>query len=180
VLRLAVQRVLHFPLIRNNHPRDLDSIQKPMTEKDDNEQEPKIIVDSDWKEQVAKEKEAAAQQPANEDSQASPGPESEEKLDDFVAKQPSAEPSSEQPAALPSASFDVLVSMLFTQAMALLGQIPDPSGEEIQINKPFAKHTIDTLEMLGEKTKGNLTDEEAKMLSEALHALRMAYVDTKE
>ena len=42
-----------------------------------------------------------------------------------------------------------------------------------------AKHHIDTLEMLQEKTSGNLTDEETKILSEALHALRMAYVNTR-
>ena len=69
--------------------------------------------------------------------------------------------------------------MLFTQAMAMLGQIPDPAGGESQINKPFAKHTIDTLEMLDDKTTGNLTEDESKMLAEALHALRMAYVNTK-
>ena len=38
--------------------------------------------------------------------------------------------------------------MLFTQAMAMLGQMPDPSTGESKVNKPFAKHYIDTLEML--------------------------------
>ena len=69
--------------------------------------------------------------------------------------------------------------MLFTQAMATLGQMPNPATGKPEINKPFAKHYIDTLEMLGEKTQGNLNDDESKMLSEALHALRMAYVSTK-
>jgi hypothetical protein len=79
----------------------------------------------------------------------------------------------------PPASFTVLISMLFSQAMAMLGQMPDPSSGETTINKPFAKHYIDTLEMLQEKTKGNLDDEETSMLSEALHALRMMYVNAK-
>lgn len=79
----------------------------------------------------------------------------------------------------PPASFEVLISMMFTQAMAMLGQVPDPSTGETQVNKVYAKHYIDTLDMIGEKTKGNLTDVEAKMHSEALHALRMAYVSVK-
>lgn len=79
----------------------------------------------------------------------------------------------------PPASFSVLVTMLFTQAMGMLGQMPDPATGEAKVNKPFAKHYIDTLEMLESKTKGNLDDQEAAMLNEALHALRMMYVDTR-
>lgn len=81
--------------------------------------------------------------------------------------------------AVPPASFEVLVSMLFTQALGFLGEMPDPASGETEINKPFAKHTIDTLEMLSEKTAGNLSDDERRILSEALHALRMAFVATK-
>jgi hypothetical protein len=79
----------------------------------------------------------------------------------------------------PPASFEVLISMMFTQAMSMLGHMPDPNTGETTVNKPYAKHSIDTLEMLGEKTKGNLTDDEKQMLSEAMHALRMAYVGAK-
>jgi hypothetical protein len=63
--------------------------------------------------------------------------------------------------------------------MAMLGQMPDPATGESKVNKPFAKHYIDTLEMLETKTKGNLDDQESAMLNEALHALRMMYVDTR-
>ena len=73
----------------------------------------------------------------------------------------------------------MLVSMLFSQAMAMLGQIPDPQTGKTTTNKPFAKYTIDTLEMLGQKTEGNLNDTESKMLSQTLHALRMAYIEVK-
>lgn len=128
---------------------------------------PDIIVDSDWKAQVEKEKEAASQVSQT----------SEHADDDFVPKQAEAE--IDDIPAPPPATFEILISMMFTQAMSMLGQIPDPSGEKIPVNKPYAKHTIDTLEMLGEKTKGNLSDDEANMLKEALHALRMAYVNTK-
>ena len=124
--------------------------------------EPKLIVDDDWKEQVAKEKGAKDQSL---------------KGDDFVAKLQESEADEIPPP--PPATFEILISMMFTQAMSMLGQIPDPSGQRMPVNKPYAKHTIDTLEMLGEKTKGNLTDDESGMLAEALHALRMAYVNTK-
>ena len=138
---------------------------------DSENEDPKIIVDTDWKDQVEKEREQA-----NEP----------EKEPDFVPKEHT-KPETSEPAAVdtsdtpppPEASFEVLVTMLFTQAMATLGQIPNPSTGEAEVNKPFAKHYIDTLELLDEKTKGNLTDEESKILSEALHALRMMYVNTK-
>ncbi len=142
--------------------------------------EPKIVVDTDWKEQVAKEREAAMAQSsapltAGESLAAEKKePEDNEKPgDDYV---PLAEDDLPPP---PAASFEILVSMFFTQAMAMLGQIPHPTTGKPQINKPYAKHYIDTLDLLGEKTKGNLSSDEAKMLSEALHALRMMYVNVR-
>ncbi len=101
------------------------------------------------------------------------------KPDADSTSEPSADSSSEYPTAPPPASFEVMVSMMFTQAMAALGQMPNPATGKAEVNKPFAKHFIDTLDMLGEKTKGNLTDDESKMLSEALHVLRMSYVGAK-
>ena len=158
------------------------------SKKPDSEDEKKIVVDTDWKEQVAKEKQQAAQADSQFDSK-----------DDFVPlkkadgtnpaeiaadkitadEQPAGTPSELEPQVPPPASLEVLVSMLFTQAMACLGQMPDPTTGKPEVNKPFAKHYIDTLEMLGEKTKGNTTKDETKILSEALHALRMGYVSVK-
>ena len=138
----------------------------------DQEDEPKLVVDTDWKDQVAKEKEALAAEEDTVDSEAESGVSQSETGD--VASDDGAER-----AAPPPASFEVLVTMLFSQAMAMLGQFPDPTSGEVTINKPFAKHHIDTLEMLGEKTSGNLSDDESRVLSEALHALRMTFVNTK-
>lgn len=126
------------------------------------ENDPEIVIDTDWKEQVAKEREQASKPDEN--------PEEEPKM---------ATADSEEQPPPPPATFEVLVSMMFTQAMSMLGHIPDPTSGEASVNKPYAKHYIDTLEMLGEKTTGNLTEEESKMVSEALHALRMAYVNAK-
>lgn len=132
-------------------------------------EEPKIIIDDDWKEQVAKEKESAltggSAGDESGDHDASPPVQSANETADYPAP--------------PPASFEILISMMFSQGMSMLGHIPDPVSGTTNVNKPYAKHTIDTLEILGEKTKGNLSDDESKMLSEALHALRMAYVGAK-
>jgi hypothetical protein len=146
----------------------------------DNEDKPtpKIIVDSDWKEQVAKEKEASLKKEAsvldNADSAQVSSEETSEKSTESTS--PKSATPTKQP--LPPASFDVLVSMLFTQAFMSLGQMPNPDGETT-VDKPMAKHSIDMIEMLDTKTKGNLSSDESKMLSEALHALRMAYVSVR-
>lgn len=79
----------------------------------------------------------------------------------------------------PPAGFETLVTMLFTQALAALGQFPGPEGQVGEVNKPLAKYFIDTVDLLGEKTKGNLTETESQILSQSLHAMRMAYVSTK-
>ena len=137
--------------------------------------EPSINVDDNWKEQVALEQETAA-----EIESASPDADDESTVDSFakVSATGTDPPETDLPEP-PPASFSVLISMLFTQAMAMLGQMPDPATGEAKVNKPFAKHYIDTLEMLETKTKGNLDDQESAMLNEALHALRMMYVDTR-
>lgn len=115
---------------------------------------PKIIVDDDWKERAQAEKEAlqrereAKQKPGGKGHAGAP---------------------------LPPASFSVLVTSLATQALMALGQVPDPSGKIVrQLDQ--ARQLIDLLGILEEKTKGNLTRDEAAMLEGVLHELRMAFV----
>lgn|ERR1712137_468899 len=138
-----------------------------MGEEETNKDEPELIVDTDWKEQVARERESSDEATSQDESHST------------EPSAPNEDAAANEMPAPPPASFTVLISMLFSQAMAMLGQMPDPSSGETTINKPFAKHYIDTLEMLQEKTRGNLDDEETSMLSEALHALRMMYVNAK-
>ena len=81
---------------------------------------------------------------------------------------------------LPKAAFPTFVLSLATSAMLHLGLIPDPqTGEPGKVDRELARHTIDTLEMLEEKTRGNLDDEEARLLKEALTELRMRYVQSR-
>ena len=63
--------------------------------------------------------------------------------------------------------------------MAALGLLADPMSGEVSANRPVAKHCIDMLGVLEEKTKGNLTEDEAAQMRDALHQLRMVYVQTE-
>ncbi len=69
---------------------------------------------------------------------------------------------------------------LASQTLAMLGQIPNPETGKADTNLPVAKHFIDTIGVLEEKTKGNCTSEETQMLSDTLHQLRMAYVAVEQ
>jgi hypothetical protein len=138
---------------------------------DADEPAPKIIVDSDWKEQVAKEKAAATE------AESVPPPD-EPSQSKTVSVEDSA-PGEMTPEDLPAAGLEHIVSVFFTQALMYLGQMPGADDKPLPVNKPMAKHVIDSIEALSEKTKGNTTDEEASMLNGVLHALRMAYVNAK-
>jgi hypothetical protein len=75
-----------------------------------------------------------------------------------------------------SPGFETLVSYLSTTAMFQLGLIPGPSGEHIPADMPNAQRTVDLLEVLQEKTKGNLTAGESRLLEDVLYELRMSFV----
>lgn len=73
-------------------------------------------------------------------------------------------------------NFSSFVMSLATQAMVQLGQMSPPPGFDIPVDKEAGRGTIDILAMLQQKTEGNLSTEEAKLLEEILHSLRVAYV----
>jgi hypothetical protein len=77
---------------------------------------------------------------------------------------------------LPGLDFSTFIISLSTSAMMHLGETPIPGGGTIKKDLPLAQQTIDILAMLGEKTKGNLSDEEQKLLEQLLYDLRMRYV----
>jgi hypothetical protein len=78
---------------------------------------------------------------------------------------------------LPRVDFSTFVLSLATSALYHMGLGPDPSGETTpEKNLPLARQTIDTLEMLEEKTRGNLDEQEAKLLESVLYELRMDFV----
>jgi hypothetical protein len=73
--------------------------------------------------------------------------------------------------------FIEFVMMHAQNAALFLGQIPNPKTGEAEINLDLARMFIDQLEMIQEKTRGNLTNEETMVLRNALSNLQMAYVE---
>ena len=77
---------------------------------------------------------------------------------------------------MPEVTFSAFVMSLNTSALFHLGEISDPVTGEKQQDLVLVKHTIDTLQLLEDKTKGNLTDDEQDILKNALYDLKMRYV----
>jgi len=73
--------------------------------------------------------------------------------------------------------FIEFVMMHAQNAALFLGQIPNPKTGDAEINLDLARMFIDQLEMIQEKTRGNLTNEEAAVLRNTLSNLQMAYVE---
>lgn len=79
-----------------------------------------------------------------------------------------------------SERFAMLVSYLSTTAMFQLGLLPGPGGEYIPADLANAGRTIDLLEVLQEKTRGNLAGQESKLLDEVLYELRVTYLEVQK
>jgi hypothetical protein len=80
---------------------------------------------------------------------------------------------------LPKADFAGLALSLATSALFHLGLVPDPdTGQSGPKNLALARHSIDTLELLEDKTRGNLTGEEADLLAKLLTELRVHYLES--
>jgi len=77
---------------------------------------------------------------------------------------------------LPEVNFSTFIFSLSSAALFHMGEIADPQTGERNKDLPLAKHSIDTLGMLWEKTKGNLTKDEEKLLDSILTELRLRYV----
>jgi hypothetical protein len=80
-------------------------------------------------------------------------------------------------AAFPPVDFHTFVLSLGSSALLHLGELEDPEAGAPQKDLALAKHTIDLLEMLEQKTKGNLTPPEEKLIESLLYDLRLRYVE---
>jgi hypothetical protein len=82
---------------------------------------------------------------------------------------------------IPKMDFSTFVISLGTSALYYMGVVEGPEGEDpAQMNLPLARQTVDTLEMLAEKARGNLDGQEAKLLESLLFELRMRYVESEK
>ena len=121
-------------------------------------------VDESWKEQAEREKQVAGT--------ATPG----------SAPEPAAAPTRPQTGqqaergGLPEARFDLFVSGLAMEALIAIGDVPHPATRKHAANLPHAKYLIDVLGVLAEKTQGNVSVDEDKLLKETLYQLRMRYL----
>ena len=118
--------------------------------------EKKIVIDEDWKSQVEAEREAL-----RHPEETKPPPRAAE--------------------GLPPPSLIFLAGTLYLQAAIALGLLPDPSSDKpSEADFARAKHSIDTLAVLQEKTEGNRTPEETAEIEAMLHQVRLAYIEVKE
>ncbi len=77
---------------------------------------------------------------------------------------------------MPEVTFPAFVMSLNTSVLYHLGEISDPSSGKMDPDFELAKHGIDTLVLLEEKTKGNLSEEEGELLKNILYDVKMRYV----
>jgi hypothetical protein len=124
--------------------------------------EKKLIIDEDWKSQVEAEREAAQHAPETPTSE---------------AEQPSAEG---RRGPMPPANLEFLIGTLHLQAAMGLGLLPNPVTKKTNIQLEQAKHSIDLLVVLQEKTEGHRTLEENETLDTVINELRWAYITVSE
>jgi hypothetical protein len=86
----------------------------------------------------------------------------------------------EQPVALGPVDFSTHVLSLASSALIALGKMPAPDGVAQPIDLDTAHHLIEVLAMLEHKTKGNLTEAEAKLIASLIYDLHIAYVDAQK
>ena len=115
---------------------------------------------------VVKDKRFSATKEAEGESQVKEG----ERIEESIKKD------KQQETPLPEISFINLIFSLSTSVLIQLGEIQDPVTQQLAKNLPLAKQTIDLIGMLKEKTKGNLTSDEEKVLENILYDLRIRYV----
>jgi hypothetical protein len=122
---------------------------------------PKLHIDSDWKAEAQAEKERlVAEEQARSQSK------------------PSAKRAG--PGDLPEASFRSLCGLLVSQALMGLGTMEDPQSGGIVVDLEGSRFAIDLLDVLEEKTKGNLDAEEATELRQLLAELRSRFVQISQ
>jgi len=136
------------------------------------DEKPSLHIDTDWKRQAQEEKKKLAEEESRKAASA-PATPSAVGAGPSSARTAAAAPGRARE--MPAASFSVLVQSILTQILYYLGDLAGRGGEP-NVNLDMAKHQIDILGVIEEKTRGNLNDEEKRMLDTALYETRMRYV----
>ncbi|OGR21544.1 MAG: hypothetical protein A3J85_02605 [Desulfobacula sp. RIFOXYA12_FULL_46_16] len=80
---------------------------------------------------------------------------------------------------LPKVDFSSFILSLYSSGLVQLGKVEDPTTGKKSKDLKLARHTIDMIAMLEEKTKGNLTEDEKNLLKALLSEIRIAFVEAK-
>ena len=138
---------------------------------------PEIVVDEDWKARVKAEDATLDQkiQEEQEEKKNASQTKGQAAAQTGQADGDSSETSAEE-IEMPPAGFSALVGMLTTQTMVGLGVIPNPVSGKAEPQLKLARHFIDLLGIIEEKTKGNLDADEKSLLNSTLHQLRMTFL----
>lgn len=99
----------------------------------------------------------------------------ESKKDEFCGE--GEVPDKEGRCVMPEVTFSTFVMSLNTSVLYHLGEIADPETGGRVVNTDLARHAIDTLVVLEQKTKGNLTEEESELLKNILYDVKMRFVN---
>jgi len=140
------------------------------------EEQPSLHIDNDWKKQAQDEKRKLAEEAAKNKAAAvtsAPVPLSPQAS---TAGSPAAAPRGRGQRELPPPGMASLVQSLMTQVLYYLGDLPSSAGQGI-LDVDMAKHQLDTLSMLEEKTKNNLSDQEKHLLDAALYETRSRFIN---
>ena len=137
------------------------------------EDQPHIQVDEDWKKTVAEEKERLKEQEA-------PAPETGGEQEAAATGTGAEEHAPRRTGPLPAPDVGTFISGLYMQTLAALGAIENPITGERERNPEEAAYMIDTIGMLKEKMRGNLTGDEEAYLQNILTDLRMRYVEVSK
>ncbi|MFV0438657.1 MAG: DUF1844 domain-containing protein [Desulfopila sp.] len=89
-------------------------------------------------------------------------------------------PNKEGRCVMPEVTFSTFIMSLNTSALYHMGEIKDPHTGRSDVDFSLARHAIDTLVMLQQKTKGNLTREEEEMLRNILYDVKLRFVKARK
>ncbi len=81
---------------------------------------------------------------------------------------------------MPEVTFSAFVMSLNTSVLYHLGEIRDPETGQTNVNYDLARHAIDTLVMLQQKTKGNLSQDEEEMLKNIVYDVKLRFVKARK
>ena len=127
---------------------------------------------------VVKDRRRFTEEPEAEEKKEKPQPEAASAAGEQKSARPE-EPSDREEQArgpFPEVTMATFIFSLSSSALVHLGEIPEPQTNRTEVDLPIAKQIIDTLGMLQEKTKGNLDQDEERLLKSVLYDLRMRYI----